>query len=267
VTFAAFEIAAETGQPVELYEFAIGGITHRFTSNQVSVTVGSLLYTAIPIQRSRLERGSEEKLSVRLPSSISFTKDFILNSPGKRVVLILKRYHRNDPDIQVVVFFKGVVQSVSYVNEGREVEMLALPAQTAHSRPIPRFGYAAQCQHLLFDPRCKILETDPAFQKSLLVTAVSGNTITAQNAGSFGADFFEAGFVTSGGEHRMITAQAGDVLTLLVPFFASPISQTVLVHAGCKLRIVIDCLNKFNNVINYGGFPHVPTKNPFEGLD
>jgi len=33
---------------------------------------------------------------------------------------------------------------------------------------------------------------------------------------------------------------------------------------GCDKSIGI-CQAKFNNHQNYGGFPHTPTKNPFDG--
>ena len=45
--------------------------------------------------------------------------------------------------------------------------------------------------------------------------------------------------------------------------FAIPtLGQTVDVFAGCDHSLAI-CESKFANVINYGGFPFVPIKNPF----
>ena len=41
-------------------------------------------------------------------------------------------------------------------------------------------------------------------------------------------------------------------------------SSTVTLYPGCtKSRAV--CKNKFDNLNNYGGFPWIPTKNPFGG--
>jgi len=53
-----------------------------------------------------------------------------------------------------------------------------------------------------------------------------------------------------------------------LPFSTSPMGQTVKCNKGCKHRVTADCLNRFANTANYGGFPYVPKKNPFQtGLD
>ena len=43
----------------------------------------------------------------------------------------------------------------------------------------------------------------------------------------------------------------------------SVVGQDVDVFAGCD-HTVDTCDQKFDNVINYGGWPYVPSKNPFE---
>jgi len=35
-------------------------------------------------------------------------------------------------------------------------------------------------------------------------------------------------------------------------------------YAGCN-RTIQECSSKFNNTLNYGGMPFIPTKNPFGG--
>lgn len=41
--------------------------------------------------------------------------------------------------------------------------------------------------------------------------------------------------------------------------------QSATLYPGCK-HTIDDCKNKFNNVANYGGFPWIPGKNPFDGV-
>ena len=66
-------------------------------------------------------------------------------------------------------------------------------------------------------------------------------------------------------DFRAVTAQSGDVLTLLLPFKQSVLSQTVDAFAGCNRIIDEDCLLVFNNPEEHGGWPFIPKKNPIGG--
>lgn len=268
--FSTFETSQESGQPVELYEFRMGSEAFLFTSDEQDVTLTAIVYAAVAARREATRQAADatqEALNVYLPSDLAFVRRFVLVTPGKRVSFTLKRFHRNDPDLQVVTFFRGTVQSFKFTRDGREVVLQILPPTAAYSRNMPRFTYQGICNHQLYDSRCGLDEFSPAFSKFLLVTAVSGSTLTASGAGAFGADFFEAGFVEMSGDFRAIVKQTADVLELIAPFSVSPFGQTLRFVAGCKHRLITDCLTKFNNVSRYGGFPWTPTKNPFEGLD
>lgn len=272
MTYAAFENATETGRPVELYEFNLAGEFFRYTSNTVdySTVIGN--FVAETVSRGGLEvaggQRDREKLEVKLPATNAFVRKFILIVPGKKPIFTLYRVHRNDPDQQIVVAFKGQVQSVGFADDSLQATVAVSTLTAAKSRPMPRHTYQNLCNHMLYDARCKIAEDDASFRKFLPVTAASGSTITATGAGAFGADFFVAGFVEFDGDFRLVTAQSTDVLTLILPFGVSPVGQTLRFQAGCKHRLGTDCNTKFNNVINFGGFPFVPTKNIFEtGLD
>lgn len=266
MTFNAFETSVESGRPVELYEFRFGTEVFRLTSAEVDVLLGLETFKAVPIQRERIGANadpSQDRLKITLPASHDFAKRFVASAPGARVTLIVRRMHVGDPDNETIVIFDGAVHVAGYPGDGRTCELVALPANSATARPTPRYTYQNLCNHMLYDSRCKINESDPQWQKILPVTAVSGATITVTGAGAFGSDFFVAGFVAFAGDFRTVTAQATDVLTLISPFASSPLNQSVRCQAGCKLRLVDDCVNKFNNLVNFGGFPYVPTKNPF----
>jgi hypothetical protein len=57
-------------------------------------------------------------------------------------------------------------------------------------------------------------------------------------------------------------AQAGDVLTLILPFSVDMVGKVVTVYAGCDRSIAM-CVAKFDNLNNFRGCPYVPTKNIF----
>ncbi len=80
------------------------------------------------------------------------------------------------------------------------------------------------------------------------------------------ADHFVGGFCRfpagSLDDARLILAQSGDVLTLLIPFAENVLGSNIDLFAGCD-RSLDTCDSKFAAVPNYGGFPFVPRKNPF----
>jgi len=277
MSFNAQEISAESGEPIELYDFRLGSDQFRFTSNQTNVVIlgGTFVATAISRGKLVLELGEKtsDQLEVKVPSNNTFVAKYLTAVPGVLSTLTVYRTHRNDLAKETVVIFKGDVQTVAFTNNNREVNMKVAPITTARSRIIPRFVYSNLCNHMLYDARCKISENDASFEKFLNVSAVSADktVLTVDTAGSFGSDFFEQGFIAFDSDFRMVIAQGGagnNDLTIHLPFILSPLSQTVRCLAGCKLRIQLDCVNKFANGINFGGFPYVSTKNIFEtGLD
>jgi hypothetical protein len=49
-----------------------------------------------------------------------------------------------------------------------------------------------------------------------------------------------------------------------VAFDGIAVGQAVTLYPGCD-HTTTTCDGKFSNLNNYGGFPHIPTKNPFGG--
>lgn len=269
MTFPPLETSVESGQPVELFKFTLGTETFAFTGSEDEITLDAVTYKPLAISRDKIISSIEDRqsrLTVTVPATNEFVRKYIGIVPGQRATLELLRFHRTDVDEQSVLLFKGLIQMVSFTKNAKEAKILVLPLTIAQ-RETPRFTYQNLCNHMLYDSRCTIAES--AFEFNFGVTVVSGNTITVPGAEiPTPSDFFEAGFVAFDDDFRLVKAQSGDELTLSLPFVNSPLGSGVRVQAGCKHRLVIDCQDKFANVVNFGGFPFVPTKNPFEtGLD
>lgn len=267
MTFSSFEGATETGQPVECYAIELGTSSYRYTSAEDQQTISSLPYTPLAIQRSKLDLTRENRaniLEVTVPSSEPFVRSFISTIPGQRAKLTVYRFHRTDtPTPEVAVLFVGYVQSVSFEQQDKVAKIAAVPVSSVTARPVPRFTYQSSCNHVLADARCKVDEN--AFKFVGTVSAVSGNTITVTGAGAFPNSYFAAGRVELAGasDARLVLAHTGSILTLLLPFGTSPLGSTVTCFAGCAHDLAT-CFNKFNNVVNFGGFAFVPHKNPFQ---
>ncbi len=275
MTFDSFESSVEGSQPIELYRFVLGSETFEYTSAEDQVTVGGLDYDPIPIKRTRVGQGPEERsnqMQITVPGTNVFARRYIANVPGPRAELTISRVQRPDfPGPEVVALFVGFVQSVAFTANAKVAKIAVLPITSAVSRPIPRFTYMGLCNHVLYDSGCKADDTDTAFRHTGTVTAINGNVITVSGATGFADDFFTAGFVEAGGsDSRLILDHVGNDLTLLLPFPEDILNTTVVVLAGCDHTITV-CDQKFftpedvaSNVINYGGFAFVPTRDIFQ---
>ena len=267
MTFSPIENSREDGNILELYEFRFGVETTRLTSYNRDIVFQGVTWTAVPISRSEVQNSVEQainELKVDLPLTHPIAAQYILNVPGRVGSIKIFRAHADDPAEETLLIFDGFVAQASF--DGALVATLSCsPSTSVFKRSGPRFNYQSLCNHVLYDERCKILEV--AFQFTGTVIAETGRTITVDGVfAAEGADWTTSGFVRSpagtNDDARLILSQSGDVLTLLNNFAIPAIGLDVDVFAGCDHSLAI-CESKFANVINYGGFPFVPIKNPF----
>ena len=127
--------------------------------------------------------------------------------------------------------------------------------------------YTAGCSADLGDARCKVDLTDPALRGSGTVVAVSATSrFTASGLDGFDDGWFTAGKLTfTGGAnvglavevktHRKADAVSFDLWQAMPQPIAAGDAFTVT--AGCDKRFTT-CHDKFNNVVNFRGFPHIP---------
>ena len=267
MTFLANETSAEDGAPVELYELSVGFDTFNLTSAEDEFVDGVTTYTPTEVKRTTITVGPEDRqdvLELSLPSDHEFVQRFISIPPGQEATLTIKRFHRFDGATpEILVWFKGIVRSVGFSDDGFRSTIAVTPLTGGLSRLVPRFLYSNVCNHVHYDSGCKVIQNN--FRLQGTITVVDGFDITVPGASGFADDFFNSGFVSLGGsDFRLVLDHTGDVLRLLLPFpNADLIGSAVDVFAGCDHSIVV-CKTKYNNVLNYGGFAFVPTKNPFE---
>lgn len=129
------------------------------------------------------------------------------------------------------------------------------------------------CKADLFDTRCKVVATEGVWKFS----GVAVSTIVAAQrqftcaALGQAANFFAAGKVTwqtglNAGLSKEIKTHAvlagsptGADITLQEPMpYTISVGDTGTFYAGCTKRYTEDCLTKFNNALNFRGFPFLP---------
>lgn len=128
--------------------------------------------------------------------------------------------------------------------------------------------YTATCSADLGDARCTVDLVSPAFRGSGAVIAPqAGSVFTASGLGAFADGWFTAGRLswTSGAnaglavEVKTHRASGGSVVLTLWQVMPEPIAaaDAFVVTAGCDKRFAA-CRDRFANVANFRGFPHIP---------
>lgn len=127
--------------------------------------------------------------------------------------------------------------------------------------------YTTTCSADLGDARCKIDLSEAAYRGSGTVAAVSAtSTFTASGCDAFEDGWFTAGKLTfasgaNAGLSVEVKSHRKDATVSFELWQAMPepivAGDAFTVTAGCDKRFQT-CHDKFNNVINFRGFPHIP---------
>lgn len=261
MTFEASETSLESGGRVELYLLAIGSDIFRMhDSVPPIITYSGDDYFKTSVGRGRIATGKEH-LTVDLPGDNSFAAQFTSIAPGQLGTLTIFSYHFATPG-DVRVAYKGVVRSVAFTTDMSKSILSVVPVSEAFDKKIPQRTWQSSCNNNLFDADCKV--SSGSFQHTNTVTAINGNVVTISGLlGAKGDGWATAGFIQYGVlDYRLVLEQSGNDCTLTLPFYASVLGQTVDVFAGCA-RLIGVCDVKFNNEINFGGSPFVPTRDIF----
>jgi uncharacterized phage protein (TIGR02218 family) len=261
MSYDSLEKSVYSGAPVELYRFTQGPKSWRYTSADSEQTYQGYAYRPEAISRGELDQSQEEQagsLEVTLPRDNEVASLFIPYLPVEPIGVTLFRFHRGDSE--VVTIFVGKVASVAFI--GSEARLVCQPVSEVLRRQIPSYMYQYQCNHALYSTACGINKA--SYKVQAIVSAVSGDTVTATAFGTKSSGWFNNGWLQrSNGEVRFVIGHSGNTVTLMNPFSGLKAGESVDAYAGCD-RTESVCASKFGNLVNHAGFSRIPTKNPFE---
>ena len=222
-------------------------------------------FKAVPVQRSRIELGSEmgkKSLKVTFARDIEVAQAFIVAPPSELTLLKVYRLHRDDDETAVI--WTGRVLNAEW--RGSEAELNCEPVYISLKRVGLRRLYQRNCPHVVFGPTCGVNSVE--FRVPGKVVQVDNHVVQVPEAAAHPDGYFSGGYATwvAAGitEKRMITVHARDQVTFAAVPPGLQAGHNIIIYPGCD-RTFAACQNKFNNGANYGGFPYMPTKNPFDG--
>lgn len=123
------------------------------------------------------------------------------------------------------------------------------------------------CDAALGDARCGVNLDHPAYKGTGTITAVVADRVfKASGLDAFAGGWFELGFLewTSGPNDGRRAEIAGHTAgsPVRIELFEAPVrplgvGHAFVIRAGCDKQLKT-CAQKFDNVVNFRGFPHIP---------
>lgn len=283
MTFNAIETSRRLGEPVTLFLFIYGGeegdspepLYFGYTDAEQAIVEDGMVYMPVPISRTSINAsGTLDKstLTIRMPRNIEVSEEFRVWPPTQVMTLIIRQGHMSDSDSprEFLVCWSGKVLSVG--REGDECVITGEPVSSSLRRPGLRRHYQLGCPHVLYSQGVGMCNaSEAAATVSATVASVSGTSIVLNNGwnGAFAAAKFIEGMVkwaNANGqiEARRILSVSGNTLSLGGLLRDLTVSATISVILGCNHRQGAggDCSELHNNILNFGGCPWIPTKNP-----
>lgn len=268
MTFEAYELSVDAGEPVLLFDYVVGTVHWRYTSADRPITVSGHVYTPLAISAGNIIQGQEirqKTLKVTLPRDADIVTQLQMYPPSTDLALTVFAIHHTDPDAQAIVAWIGRVKS--QMQKESVVEQACEPAYTGIQTAGLRRRWQINCPHVLYAPSTCTLAAAPQKVVATL-TGVSGFTVSSAAFTLPGGLSFAGGFLewSSGRgyfERRTIDSVSVTTLTLA---YGSPdlvVGLEVNAYPGCRHNSD-DCTD-FGNIDNYGGDLYIPSKNPMDG--
>lgn len=278
MTYDMYETSTAEGRPLFLYRFAEGAEVWRFAgrvsdwiapSGTFADEPSNTTWTASALSHGNIIQSGDPRrvdLSITFPLSDPFARRYLGPRGSAVTTLTIFRGHEQVPD-EVVAHWKGRIVSARV--EGVRITLQAESLFTTMRRQGVRAKYQRLCRHVLYAGGCRLDIED--FMVAATATSRSGTQITVPEAAIQPDGWYRGGVLRHTGVPGFIVGHVGTTLTLagrlteLEAAIDDPeITASVEIAPGCDLRRDT-CVSRFDNLLNFGGFPDIPGRNPFGG--
>lgn len=263
MTYDTKENSVSDAQPFELYEFVRGVWADYLTTRDTELVASpTVTYRPTAIKRSKMRQGDDtlkDPVDLTLPRGDSLASDFINFTPQEVTSVTIKRLHHGLDISEAVVVWKGRISGSNVKNE-----TVTISCESIYTS-ILRLGLREKtewnCQNVLYSAECKV--DQPSYRVNDTIGAISGTQLSMNTIGGSYADgWFTGGVIEYGTTRRFIISHVGGDLIMSRPFPELQAGMEVALYPGCD-HLMSTCINKYNNIINYKGFPWIPGRNPF----
>ena len=235
-----------------------------FTSADSDDSYDGNTYVATCMGRGNIELKREiekQKIEIEFPISNEFAKNWLIDS--NYYFLDVQILEKESSTVRQI--WEGRLVSVAISGKKFKLEFESI--FTALARYGLKRIYQRSCPHTLYNRGCNLNIND--FE---ILAAISDiNKLICTISTSKDDHFYTHGLLKYGDEFVSIRSQIGNQfeLTRLLPGMEAELASLgyVIIHIfpGCN-KSKVTCLEKFDNLVNYGGYPYILNKNPFGRL-
>lgn len=257
-------------ETVDLYRIVMGFSVWTFTNDAEQVYnagEGDETYVKLASSRGTIEQKNEiSKAALEINIPIDHPLALVLLTAFVEQVVSVSVFTKRGSTVEIS--WKGRLVSIKPADANLTLNFESV--FTSMKRPGLRARFQRSCRHSLYSRGCNVdLAT---FAVSGTLSAMTGAALTVAEAALQADGYFSGGMVeASDGTLSYIISHTGDQLilqrvgyTLQTDFAVFGASTPVTIYPGCD-HTRATCAAKFDNILNYGGFDWIPTKNPMAG--
>lgn len=270
--FLDLKSSVEGSKPRFLYEIRQNLlVVYRITSGDRDISWNGYTWTAGQILSSELGVSSntdDYEVALTLPIKHPVIQRYMAQqSPPHKITVTIWEYQ---PDIGLAEQqWIGETPSIS-IDMKAHTASLRIPSRLTRSleRNVSSITAGFECPHLLYGIDCRA--SDEFTTIFTTVTAVDGRQVTADISPYLGDDqAFVRGDLThvATGESMTIVSHASSTgspvkIQMQAAIPEIKIGDSIRMRRGCD-HSRTDCVDIFANLVNFGGFPHLPTYDLF----
>lgn len=263
MSYNSREGSVDNGSVVELYEFRQNATYWRYASCANPISKGNDVYEPSSVTRDRIKQtGDTFKNDLRLQFNRQneFALQFINYTPDSVTTVSIYRGHFGDDEW--VSYWKGRV--ISGEADGNNLTINCESVFTSIKRPGLRARYEYSCRHPLYSVGCGVSGGEYKVQGTIQALYANNVTLEIPVCAGFPDGWFTGGFIVVNSQRRFVVNHENLQITISRPFELAKPGAVVDIYPGCD-HSKTTCKNKFDNLDNFGGFPWIPSVNPFGG--
>jgi hypothetical protein len=277
MSYNNYEVSNQDGRPIALYTFQYGNTYWRYCTADEDKTVGldenddPAVYLAKAISDEGVTQGGSDQndLQITMQHDLPIPALFKNAQPSGKVWLTVRRWHIGDPADETPLLWSGTVMNAITIDKAT-AQLSCRSLGGSYDRQGLRLAWGRMCPLVLYGYGCNRsgsnAKEDHAYVRE--IATVDGTNFTcvthAEPAeGTFTAGFLEYTRADGSLDRKGIESQNGNDFLVFGSTNGLEVGTEVTLYPGCARNTTICKL--FDNLPNYGGFPHLPGKSPFDG--